>query len=94
MMMTIEELKKILSNVAEHILKECNYIKVVDIGITGDTFYEFNSYEEFKNDNRKIYYDYYLGFIDGIKVIECHGLGTYKIYYDRFRCINELHRKD
>jgi len=92
MMMTIDELKKVLSNAVEYILEKCNLIKVVDISIISDKTYIFNSYEEFKNADGL--YDYYLGFIDGILVIECHGSGTYKIYYDRLRCIDELHRKD
>ena len=90
--MTIEELKKILSDATEYILNECTFIKAVDIGIIGDRVYKFNSYEEFKKTDGL--YDYYLGFIDGILIIECHGSGTYKIYYDRLRCIDELHRKD
>ena len=94
MLMSIEKLKKMLSNIEEYILNECNCIKVVDIGITSDKFYKFNSYKEFKNDNSKRLYDYYLGYIDDILVIECHGSGTYKIYYGKFRWINELHRKN
>ena len=92
MMMTIEDLKKVLSNATEYILNECNEIKAVDIGIIDDKVYKFNSYEEFKKTDGL--YDYYLGFIDGVLVIECHGPATYKIYYNNFRCINELRRKD
>lgn len=88
----IEDIKKILSNITEDILEKCNFIKAVDIGIMGDRIYKFNSYEEFKKTDGL--YDYYVGFINGVPIIECHGSGTYKIYYDRFRCINELHRKD
>ena len=90
--MTIEELKKVLSNATEYILEKCTFIKAVDIGIMGDRIYKFNSYEEFKKTDGL--YDYYLGYIDGILIIECHGSGTYKIYYARLRCIDELHRKD
>ena len=90
--MTIEELKKILSNATEYILNECNEIKAVDIGVFGDRVSKFNSYEKFKKADGL--YDYYLGYIDGILVIECHGPATYTIYYNNFRCINELRRKD